>query len=510
MRPREFDNSPRVYALACEDNGMGMDKHIVEHFLMRTGRSYYASGEFRRQNLGFHPISQFGLGIMSCFMATDLVHIETQRSSETLSKADPISVDVDSAGMYVVIRALDHERDGTIVSFTLEPLLEPLQPRRDHMRGDGVHYAHYVVEVLHQLAVHLDIPIQITVGGDARPSRHRGGELSRTVKPGPYALPEIDPEELPCMAGKYREFTFHYHHSDTGGLAGRFRFVLPLTPDGRLCFASRIGGLFKMLIDPDGDLCLATPSYEDKRFKACYDTREWHDEASGRLRNRDDERGYEGSDDWDDDEARGAYRAKYGRRPPATRGRSKYADGVNWQLLEIVKSSFRWSQDGLLVGPLGGPRWMGSDSDGNSETREDEDVSLSLFRDVPVPGLNGCDIDIRGPWRVRLDIRRTGFGRGSSMDSFIERYYALVARMWHKILRQSGTLDDVEANCGFLNQLLAISHPRLREHLLRIVKLPSPAVDSPIAPLGGECASDSTQMADDDDALGEASAPGSA
>jgi hypothetical protein len=96
------------------------------------------------------------------------------------------------------------------------------------------------------------------------------------------------------------------------------------------------------------------------------------------------------------------------------------------------------------------------------------------------------------------------------MDSFIERYYALVARMWHKILRQSGTLDDVEANCGFLNQLLAISHPRLREHLLRIVKLPSPAVDSPIAPLGGECASDSTQMADDDDALGEASAPGSA
>lgn len=56
--------------LVCEDNGMGMNQRIIQRYFCRIGQSYYQSTEFRRENLDFSPASQFGLGIMSCFMLT--------------------------------------------------------------------------------------------------------------------------------------------------------------------------------------------------------------------------------------------------------------------------------------------------------------------------------------------------------------------------------------------------------------------------------------------------------
>ena len=60
-----WDGATDAALLTCEDNGAGMDQNIVENFLMRIGRSYYQSSEFRQQNLDFQPIGQFGLGVMS-------------------------------------------------------------------------------------------------------------------------------------------------------------------------------------------------------------------------------------------------------------------------------------------------------------------------------------------------------------------------------------------------------------------------------------------------------------
>lgn len=58
--------------LYCLDNGKGMSKHIIEHFFLNIGSSYYKSKEFYTQwakdKAGFAPTSQFGIGILSCFM----------------------------------------------------------------------------------------------------------------------------------------------------------------------------------------------------------------------------------------------------------------------------------------------------------------------------------------------------------------------------------------------------------------------------------------------------------
>ena len=57
-----------------EDNGIGMNREIVEKYFLKVGSSYYASDDFRRDKYrnevdsGYQPISRFGIGILSCFM----------------------------------------------------------------------------------------------------------------------------------------------------------------------------------------------------------------------------------------------------------------------------------------------------------------------------------------------------------------------------------------------------------------------------------------------------------
>ena len=66
----------------CLDNGKGMSKHIIENYLLKIGSSYYKSSEFYQSQAEtgntFTPTSQFGIGILSCFMIGDRVEITTR------------------------------------------------------------------------------------------------------------------------------------------------------------------------------------------------------------------------------------------------------------------------------------------------------------------------------------------------------------------------------------------------------------------------------------------------
>lgn len=66
----------------CHDNGVGMDENVIENYLLRIGNSYYKSDEFQRErqqmNHEFTPVSQFGIGIISCFMLGTRIEIITK------------------------------------------------------------------------------------------------------------------------------------------------------------------------------------------------------------------------------------------------------------------------------------------------------------------------------------------------------------------------------------------------------------------------------------------------
>ena len=67
--------------LYCLDHGTGMNGYIIDNYLLQIGNSYYKSKDFNRKNTewGFevNPTSQFGIGILSCYMLADKIGITT-------------------------------------------------------------------------------------------------------------------------------------------------------------------------------------------------------------------------------------------------------------------------------------------------------------------------------------------------------------------------------------------------------------------------------------------------
>jgi hypothetical protein len=70
--------------IEIEDPGTGMTLDVVRNYFTQIGRSYYQSPEYRRDRALFREydlpaseISQFGIGILSCFMLADLVEVWT-------------------------------------------------------------------------------------------------------------------------------------------------------------------------------------------------------------------------------------------------------------------------------------------------------------------------------------------------------------------------------------------------------------------------------------------------
>lgn len=68
--------------LCCKDNGIGMTKEIIENHLLKIGNSYYKSSDFYKKQAqwggSFTPTSQFGIGILSCFMLGNKIEIITK------------------------------------------------------------------------------------------------------------------------------------------------------------------------------------------------------------------------------------------------------------------------------------------------------------------------------------------------------------------------------------------------------------------------------------------------
>ena len=65
------------------DCGIGMSEETIKNYLLKIGRSYYQSDEFKmkrykHKNDSFRPISKFGIGILSCFLQGDRLDISTR------------------------------------------------------------------------------------------------------------------------------------------------------------------------------------------------------------------------------------------------------------------------------------------------------------------------------------------------------------------------------------------------------------------------------------------------
>jgi hypothetical protein len=78
--------------ITWSDDGIGMDEYIVRNYLSVAGKSYYQSEDFQREGLKMDPISRFGVGILSCFMVSDHIEIETFKEPYMPPRAEPLRI----------------------------------------------------------------------------------------------------------------------------------------------------------------------------------------------------------------------------------------------------------------------------------------------------------------------------------------------------------------------------------------------------------------------------------
>jgi len=94
-------------SIIWKDNGIGMDEKTIRNFLAVIGRSYYRSHDFQRLNLAMDPISEFGIGLLTCFTVSNTMEIVTKRDQNIFSDSKPLRVQIPSIDRHFRIEEIE-------------------------------------------------------------------------------------------------------------------------------------------------------------------------------------------------------------------------------------------------------------------------------------------------------------------------------------------------------------------------------------------------------------------
>lgn len=124
--------------LTVVDNGMAMDEYIVRQYFAKVGISYYRSKDF---HANFSPISECGIGILSCFMMADVIIVDSKRDG-----SEPIQLEIRSLTESFIPRRGSSMEPGTTI--------------RLHLKPDIIGKID-VLERVNHFAKHLEFPIEV-------------------------------------------------------------------------------------------------------------------------------------------------------------------------------------------------------------------------------------------------------------------------------------------------------------------------------------------------------------
>lgn len=143
--------------LTVTDNGVGMDQNIIDNYYSKIGACYYKSPEFYKiqAELGIHmkPISRFGIGILSCFLVSNSLIVETRRILGPNESGEPIKISVEGTESVFWIRKGQRLQAGT----TTELILNQNHPWNELQPDD-------VISAIKKVIPNPPFPIRIVVG----------------------------------------------------------------------------------------------------------------------------------------------------------------------------------------------------------------------------------------------------------------------------------------------------------------------------------------------------------
>lgn len=112
-----YDSNTHI--LSVEDNGIGMNMDSIENYILKIGNSYYKSKEFQSELLKYSPVSNFGIGILSCFMVSECIHIESLRFTTGLEAKEPVDIKLHLDNPFVECLPTKKATIGTKISLTV-------------------------------------------------------------------------------------------------------------------------------------------------------------------------------------------------------------------------------------------------------------------------------------------------------------------------------------------------------------------------------------------------------
>jgi len=197
--------------LWVEDNGMGMDEFLIENYLLKVGRSYYRSTDFDYQypEVKINAISEFGIGILACFMISDSFVIESY-----MDGGKALRLEISDIGGNVVVRPGSRHDGGTRVELNLKTTVtEELSDTK-------------LVEIVRGYVRHVEIPIKV-VGSDGSETEvfDAGYDFKLAEVMEPFKLEKISDYELAET---------QLEPSKSEGIRGKIGTILKKAEDGSL------------------------------------------------------------------------------------------------------------------------------------------------------------------------------------------------------------------------------------------------------------------------------------
>jgi hypothetical protein len=86
--------------------------------------------------------------------------------------------------------------------------------------------------------------------------------------------------------------------------------------------------------------------------------------------------------------------------------------------------------------------------------------------DVPVPFPCIVNLDLRGDWKLHLDVTRRDFVRDDYLERFRDRFYSLLASLFKSVLQAESMWPLDTDSLAFSQELYRRSPPSLQQHLI--------------------------------------------
>jgi len=173
-----FDRDADGYWLICTDDGIGMNRNIIENHLLVSGAARRRDisnleRECQRRGFGSGRTGQFGIGALSYFMLADRVIIETRRSQEANdTDSDGWVFETHGVGSFGELRRFQRNSPGSTIRLHL----------RSALFADPAHWFAELHAYIKDTLVRLPCQFRLTTAFSDAPQLHFRAGWCRTTQ----------------------------------------------------------------------------------------------------------------------------------------------------------------------------------------------------------------------------------------------------------------------------------------------------------------------------------------